>query len=234
MCKNSANKDKLGIMLAKDLISQYIPVLKTSDTGEQALTLMEVYRVSHLPIVNNSVLLGLVSDKDIYDLKMPAEAIGNHQLSLSSPHIYESRHIYEVLEMFSSQELTLLPVLNANEEYLGAITLRDLAWNFSKLVSGNGPGGILVIEVKARDYSMSIIARIIEENSAGILSFYVNPIPETELLQITLKLNVEDLTSIIKSFERYDYTVHGWFSNATQLDNTLQDRYDSLMRYLEI
>lgn len=221
-------------MLAKDLISQYIPVLKTSDTGEQALTLMEVYRVSHLPIVNNSVLLGLVSDKDIYDLKMPAEAIGNHQLSLSSPHVYESRHIYEVLELFASQQLTLLPVLNVNEEYVGAITLRDVAWNFSKLVSVEGPGGILVIDVKARDYSMSTISRIIEENNAAILSLYTSPIPETEMLQITMKLNVEDLTSIIKSFERFDYTVHGWFANATQLDSTLQERYDSLMRYLEI
>ena len=92
----------------------------------------------------------------------------------------------------------------------------------------------MVIEVKARDYSMALISRIIEENNAGILSSYTSPIPETELLQVTLKLNVEDLTSIIKSFERYDYTVHGWFSNATKLDSTLQDRYDSLMRYLEI
>ena len=132
MCKNSANKDNFGIMLAKDLISHYIPVLKTSDTGEQALTLMEVYRVSHLPIINNAELLGLVSDKDIYDLKMPAEAIGNHQLSLASPYIYETRHIYEVLEVFSSEKLTLLPVLNSNDEYIGAITLRDLAWSFSK------------------------------------------------------------------------------------------------------
>lgn len=221
-------------MLAKDLISRHIPVLKTSDTGEQALTMMEVFRVSHLPIVNNSSFLGLVSDKDIYDLKTPAEAIGNHQLSLISDSIYESRHIYEVLDMFSSLQLTLLPVLNAQNEYLGCITLRDLAWNFSKLVSGGGPGGILVIELKARDYSLSTISRIIEENNASVLSLYASPVAESDRLQITIKLNVEDLTSIIRSFERYDYQVRGWFSNATQLDSVMKERYDSLMRYLEI
>lgn len=221
-------------MLAKDLISRHIPVLKTSDTGEQALTMMEVYRVSHLPIVNESVFLGLVSDKDIYDLKTPAEAIGNHHLTLITGSIYESRHIYEVLDMFSSLQLTLLPVLDVDNEYLGCITLRDLAWNFSKLVSGGGPGGILVIEIKARDYSLSAISRIIEENNAGILSLYAMPIPESDRLQITLKLNVEDLTAIIRSFERFDYQVHGWFSSATQLDSVMKDRYDSLMRYLEI
>ena len=38
----------------------------------------EIFRVSHLPIVNHQEFLGLISDKDIYDLNNPEEAIGNH------------------------------------------------------------------------------------------------------------------------------------------------------------
>ena len=65
-------------MVAVDLISQNIPPLKTSDTGQTALNLMEIFRISHLPIVNNQYFLGLISDNDIYDMNQPEESIGNH------------------------------------------------------------------------------------------------------------------------------------------------------------
>lgn len=44
-------------MLAKELISDIILPLKTSDTGITALNWMEEFRVSHLPIVNNQDFL---------------------------------------------------------------------------------------------------------------------------------------------------------------------------------
>ena len=40
-------------MIAKNLYSDTIPVLKTSNTGSEAIALMEMHRISHLPIVNN-------------------------------------------------------------------------------------------------------------------------------------------------------------------------------------
>ena len=63
-------------MLAEDLLSNVIPALKTSDTGLDALNWMEVFRVSHLPIVNNADFLGLISDSDIYDLNKAEEPLG--------------------------------------------------------------------------------------------------------------------------------------------------------------
>jgi len=60
-------------MLAKELMSDIVPPLKTSDTGLQALSWMDVFRISHLPIVNNLEFLGLISDKDIYNLNMADE-----------------------------------------------------------------------------------------------------------------------------------------------------------------
>ena len=62
---------------------------------------MDIFRISHLPIVNNLEFLGLISDKDIYDLNMAEEAIGNHKLSLFSPYVLLHQHIYEVIEIVS-------------------------------------------------------------------------------------------------------------------------------------
>ncbi len=86
-------------MLAKELISDIVTALKTSDTGTQALAWMEVFRIKHLPIVNQRDFLGLISDADIYDLNNADEPVGNHNLSLEKPYVREDQHIYEVIEV---------------------------------------------------------------------------------------------------------------------------------------
>ena len=58
-------------MLAHELISDIVTALKTSDSGNTALSWMEVFRIKHLPIVNHREFLGLLSDADIYDLRIP-------------------------------------------------------------------------------------------------------------------------------------------------------------------
>ena len=52
-------------MLARELISDVVTALKTSDSGTNALSWMEVFRVKHMPIVNHREFLGLIADSDI-------------------------------------------------------------------------------------------------------------------------------------------------------------------------
>ena len=108
-------------MLAKDLISEIVPPIRTSDTGIKALSYMDVFRISHLPIVNNTEFLGLISDKDIYDMNMAEEPIGNHTLSLNRPFVLANQHVYEVIELISKEELSLVPVLDEKKNYIGVM-----------------------------------------------------------------------------------------------------------------
>ena len=103
-------------MLAKELMSDVVPSLKTSDSGLDALSWMEVFRVSHLPIVNNRIFLGLISDIDIYDLNSAEEPLGNHKLSYATPYVLEHQHVYDVVEIASRLKLTVIPVLNSEKD----------------------------------------------------------------------------------------------------------------------
>ena len=134
-------------MLAKELISDIVTALKTSDTGTEALAWMEVFRIKHLPIVNQRDFLGLISDADIYDLNNPDEPVGNHNLSLEKPYVREDQHIYEVIELLSRLELTLVPVLNYENHYLGVITQEELTQHFAHLSAMQQPGGIIELEM---------------------------------------------------------------------------------------
>jgi acetoin utilization protein AcuB len=221
-------------MVAKDLISQVIPSLKTSDLGQTALNWMEIFRISHLPIVNNQEFLGLISDSDIYDLNNPEEAIGNHNLTLFKPYVDSEQHIFEVIGLASRLKLTVVPVLDKNNHYKGVITTTDLVRYIAGLSSLDQPGGIIVVELIERDYSLSQIAQIVESNNVKVLSMYITSIPESTKLEVTLKVNTSDLTSVIKTFERYNYEVKTWVSGDDSMDSFYSERFDMLMKYLNI
>jgi CBS domain-containing protein len=221
-------------MLAKDLFSDVIPSLKTSDTGLDALNWMEVFRVSHLPIVNNKVFLGLITDLDIYDLNKADEPLGNHPISLMKPYVYYHQHIYEVVALASRLKLTVVPVLNEQMEYMGVISQSELLHRMADLIAAHTPGGIIELELGHRDYSLSEIARIVEDSDAKILSLYVMENQENNRLHVTIKLNRSDLRPVIHAFDRYGYKINASFTDHDLLDDTSANNYDALMMYLNV
>jgi acetoin utilization protein AcuB len=221
-------------MVAKDLISEVIPSLKTSDLGQTALNWMEIFRVSHLPIVNSQDFLGLISDADIYDMNQPEEPIGNHALKLFKPYVDVDQHIFEVIGLASRLKLSVVPVLDSNNHYKGAITISDLIRHLASLSSMDQPGGIIVLELIERDYSLSQIAQIVESNNVKVLSMYITSPPESTKLEVTLKVNTSDLISVIRTFERYNYEVKTWVSSDDSMDRFYSERFDLLMKYLNI
>jgi len=221
-------------MVAKDLISEVIPSLKTSDLGQTALNWMEIFRVSHLPIVNNQDFLGLISDADIYDMNQPEEPIGNHTLTLFKPYVEGEQHIFEVIGLASRLKLSVIPVLDSKNHFMGVITTSDLLRHLAGISSMDQPGGIIVLELIERDYSLSQIAQIVESNNVKVLSMYITSPPESTKLEVTLKVNTSDLVSVIRTFERYNYEVKTWVTTNDSMDSFYSERFDLLMKYLNI
>ncbi len=221
-------------MVAIDLISDIIPSLKTSDTGQTALNWMEIFRISHLPIVNNQDFLGLISDADIYDMNQPEEPIGNHELTLLKPFVTTDQHLFEVIGLASRLKLSVVPVLDSNNHYKGVITTNDLIRHIAGTSSLDQPGGIIVLEMIERDYSLSQIAQIIESNNVKVLSMYITSPAESTKLEVTIKVNSTDLLAIIRTFERYSYDVKTWVTTNDSIDRFYSERFDLLMKYLNM
>lgn len=221
-------------MVAKELISDDIPSVKTSDTGEQVLGWMDTFRISHLPIVSNSEFLGLISDNDIYALDDLGRALRNFNMSLFSPFVNESQHIYEVIELVSRLKLTAVPVVRDGGEYLGVISLHNLVYQLAKLTGADQPGSILVFEMTPHDYSLTEIGRIVEENNAKVISAYVVSQTDSMILEVTIKVNTTDMSGIIRSFERYNYSIKASFFEDDKLDSMYRSRYEEFMKYLNI
>jgi len=221
-------------MVAKDLISEVVPSLKTSDLGQTALNWMEIFRISHLPIVNNQEFLGLISDADIYNMNQPNEPIGNHALTLLKPYVTSEQHIFEVIGLAARLKLSVVPVLDNNNYYKGVITANDLIRHLARISSMDQPGAIIVLELTERDYTLAQIAQIVESNNLKVLSMYITSPPDSMKLEVTLKLNSNDITSVLRTFDRYNYDVKTWVSSNDSIDQFYQERFDLLMKYLNI
>ena len=219
-------------MIAGTLISNDIIPLRTSDTGEEALAIMNEFGVRTLPIVNNKQLLGVISEDDIlnYDIDEP---VGSYRLSFHRPYVRERDHLFEVMKVLAVEQLTLIPAINDKEEYIGFVTQDDLLRYFASTAAFTEPGSIIVLELQRRDYSLVEIARIVESESANIISSFITTSSDAFLIDVTIKINRPDIQHIIATFERFNYKIKASFLEA-QFNDTLKERYDLLMAYLNV
>ncbi len=219
-------------MYASSLISSDFIPLKTSDTGEDALSIMADYNVIHLPIVNDKQLLGLISQDDIL-LNDINEPVGSFHLSMLQPFVHASDHIFDVMKLLGQEQLSVIPVVDRDENYLGLITEKKLMEFFANTASFTEPGSLIVLEIPKQDYSLAQISQIVESEGSVVLSSFVTTDLSTTLVDVTIKIRSLQIHPIIASLERYGYVIKATFQEEDFYSN-LQDNYDALISYLNM
>lgn len=220
-------------MITPDIISDSIPPLHLDDTGAQALLTMHEYNVRQLPVVDGMSYIGLLTMEDIIGLKNLSRPLKNFLQSFRKPFVKNTAHIFDVIKSALEFNVRVVPVVNDDHKYLGLVTAEGCLRAFAVLNSVNDGGAILELEISAKDYQMSKIAQIVEDNHAEILCLYTHSNPQTKNTEITLKLNTVEVSGIIASLERYEYEVKSVY-NDSEYTEDLKERYDLLMRYLNV
>jgi predicted transcriptional regulator len=220
-------------MIAKNLINDTIVPLRTSDNGYLGMQMMDEYKVEHLPIVNQDEYIGLIAEIDILNSNDPEMTIENHILMEGNIFVYDDQHIYDVIEIVADKELTLVPVISRKQKYIGVITMRSLTKKFAELTGVEKSGSIIVVEVNINDYSLSQIAQIVEYNDAKVISCYTFSHPDSTKMEVTIKVNKNEVAPIIQTFNRYNYIVKDFYSEQHE-EEDIQDRYDEFMTWLNV
>jgi len=221
-------------MIAIELISDTVPSLKLTDTVQRALDWMQEFKLSQLPIVEEGEYEGLVTEDEMLDSADASAQIKAIRYNHSEkPFIHNNRHIYEVIQVMSNRRLELLPVIDAENMYMGSITLKDLANYFSELFATSEPGGIIVLEIPRHSYSLSEIGRIVESTDSKVLSLYLSSVPGSSCLYVTMKLNVQNISRVISAFERFSYQVVMTYFEA-DFESDLKRNMDAFWRYLNV
>jgi len=221
-------------MFAKQLISAQIPTLNLQDTGDAVLQLMSEVHLEQLVLIQDDSYKCLIQEQDILNLERPELPLSeNISLLNFRPAVFENAHPHEAARLAVQQSLNIVPVIDKDEKYHGAISLENLLEYISEHCGLLEPGGIITLEVKPNDYSLSEIARICESNDISILQSGVYTNKDTGMLDITLKINRVEFSALIASFERYEYKVKEMFGEAPAFENLL-NRYNLLMNYINM
>lgn len=221
-------------MTAQNLIAHDIPALKVEQTGRDAFHMLNDYHVKHLPIVDGKTLVGILAEEDIFNHKI-YDPINEYDFSLMRRFaVRNTDHIFEIMRVMGSNRLTVVPVVDETDQYLGLITQNDVLRYFANTASFTEQGAVLVLEMPRRDYSLATISRILEESDTKVLNAFITSSSEdAENTELTLKLNRYDLGRAIASLERHGYEIKETFAEIDHTES-LRERYESLLNYLSV
>lgn len=219
-------------MFVQDCIDTSLPFIRLTDDAGYALELMQEYKAPALTVVNEGVFVGIVSENQLLEVDDRC-LIENLQENLITDSITEGTHLFDVVKKTTESSSYYMPVINAEKEYMGITTPQKILSTLAMYSSFMSGGGIIVLELETKDYSLTEISKIVESNGAMILHCMVATSTNQHQMQVSLKVNKNDLKDIQLAFERYHYTVLAVL-HQSEYEMQLKDRYDSLMRYLEV
>lgn len=219
-------------MLANQLLTTHFPCANPDDKVSATLQIMDDFDTLHIAVVSTGVFMGVLSKDDLLDADENA-TIRSLEMAMLRTAVKSSEHFLSAIKLASENSLSMVPVINDSQEWLGAIVNTELIKAASQFTGAEVPGALIVLEMERKSYSFGEISRLVETNDAYITqcnTFFEN---ETGLLIVTVKVNKLEVSDILATFQRYEYNVR-YFIGEEQYENELRYNYDNLMSYLKV
>ena len=215
-------------MRAQRILNMDLPVLALTDQVSRALEVMDEFKVMHLPVVEEDVYKGTVSEAQLLELDASALIA---EAPLSEESIGMELHLYDVVARMGWSDVDVLPVVHEGL-YRGAVDRAAVLRFLAKRAGWGFPGSTIVLELLPKDLSPGELFRIVEVDGAQVTSYNVAAVENSELLEVTFKVNTEEIASLLSSLQRHEYTVQSFY-NAPELEDEMRARFDAFMKYLE-
>jgi CBS domain-containing protein len=219
-------------MLAAQLINTSFPSVHLLDKASFALQLMEDYDVQHLCVVTDEKFVGIVDKNTLLDTPETA-VIATMQDEFIVASVHADEHFLAGAKLLSLHELTMLPVVSTTADLLGVITAKHMLAALTSHVGADMKGGVIVLEMEQRQYSFGEIARLVETNDAYVTQLNTATDTQTGMLLVTLQINRIEVSTIVATFQRYDYSVKYYFGEENY-QNELKENYNHLLSYLNM
>lgn len=220
-------------MIIEQLISPVVPTLIPTDTGDKALLLMDENSLDQLPLIQEDKYMALVQEDDLLDWDKQSSVLQGADFLNFRPAVLATGHPYEAIRLAHQQNLSIVPVVDSENTYLGAITRNDLLRYITEKSGLDNPGGIMVLEIDPRNYSLYEIARICESEEVLLISTQIFSNKITGKLEVTLKTNRTSLSAVVSALERHNYKVIEVFGDSKDSEGVI-DRYNLLMNYINM
>ena len=219
-------------MTSLQLIDNTIPQLQLHDTLAKALQLMHDFRITHLPVVSEEKYLGLISEEDLLDEENRNATLGFFQNEMIPVAVNANQHFLKAVSVCNLYQTNVIPVVGDNNELIGTIRGLALLTALGNFCGADEYGAMVVLEMERTRFSLVEINSIVENDDATILHMNISPLPPAQLA-VTLQINKKEISTIIATFERYEYSI-SYYSGIELFENDISSNYQNLMNYLDI
>jgi CBS domain-containing protein len=220
-------------MIAGQVAESELPNLEINDSCDKAMGFMDEFKLTHYPVVDGALFIGLIYEEDIFELGDWSQSISASKIRL--PHLFVSsnEHFLAAVHKMELSKISCLPVVGDKDLFLGVITRNRMVDIFGKSSIVQDAGGVIEIEMSPNDYYLTEITRIVENTGLKILGTYIRSNKEDNKIVLTIKLNKQEVETVISSLDRFGYNVLASYQARTENDD-MQNRFDNLMNYLNL
>ncbi len=217
-------------MLNQQIISPEITPLQFDQTVEQALKKMEDLGVSELPVIRDGHFEGLIAEDDLLDANT-TRPLTEFQHDLQPFAVNAEDHFLMAARLMMSRNLSIVPVVSADKEYVGAISQKSMLNRLTYLTGLMDSGALIVVDMDPQQFSISELSKLVETNDAHIRHLNTSIDEITGNLVVTLRINKQEVSDIVATLQRYDYHV-AYYSGEEHYENELRKNYNNLMNFL--
>jgi len=222
-------------VLAEKLINRDFEPLKPDDTVSSALAKMDAWQTSSVPVIEPSTkkVIGHVLFETLVNISDVKTKLSEVEWR-PALYTFQTQHVFEVARQMLQHEVRILAVTDEMETYQGIIEKKSVLEALSAMLNIGSSGSVITVMMEKPDFTLSQLVHLIETENAKILGLTVEqPEDEESLLQVSIKLNLEDTSAITSSLKRYGFVVTS-VAKQDLLQVDMTSRANELIRYLDL
>ncbi len=219
-------------MKVMDYIANDFKAFEPKNTVSDVRDFFRKFPFKNFAVVSGGKLAGVINREDMEEIADTQQSLQNLHYLYRHFSLHNPDNIIELMSAFVQNDTDIVPVIDEDNTYLGYFELEDVLHVLAHSPFFQQNSTTLVIEKEKKEYMLSEIAQIVESNNITILGMFISGMHNNRV-EITLKLNTEDVNEVIQSLRRYDYQVLTRNKDDLFIEQ-LKNRSEYLDKYLNI
>lgn len=203
------------MLRVRDCMTKDVVTLGPEASAAEAWSLCREHNIRHVPVVQEGRLAGLVSDRDLRDVRgggegresdtprwvrlddmMTRNVVTIHPLDTIE---HAARELYE-------RKIGCLPVV-ADDELVGIITSEDMMRTLIEMVGAQGRGTWVEVEVPNEPGMLAEVTDVIRDRKVNVASIFLGPASRETNRLIVLRLETTNPAGIVATLRDAGYGV---------------------------
>ena len=219
--------------MALAFLSFDLPTISIQDSVQKSLKIMHSNNMNVISVLDKKQWIGNITEEMLMKAMHSDGKIDQFQHELNQVKIETEEDILASLPFFEESGFGVIPVVDDQMKYQGYLTWQSVAKTLFYTGFNAQNGGIIRIVFHTQRDSMSMIAKIIEENNGLITRSYLTKSTKEDHVwpELILQIQTDQFSAIVKSLERHEIHIEKafMFGNHEEVD---QSRFDLLLKYL--